>query len=104
VEPIAGDLLLEDLGLSPSDIETLIENVDLFINCAASVDFNARLDDAASINIFGTLRAHQVFSRMKKALAFLHVSTAYVNADLPGFLDERVYLKNLDPEALANQL
>jgi nucleoside-diphosphate-sugar epimerase len=92
------------MGISPTDTQTLIENVDLVINCAASVDFNTRLDDAARINIFGTLRAHDLFSRMVRGKTFLHVSTAYVNADIPGFLEERIYPKGFDPEALFAEL
>ena len=33
----------------------LQETVNIFIHCAASVDFNARLDDAIHMNILGNL-------------------------------------------------
>ncbi len=74
----------------------LCDKVDLVINCAASVDFNARLDDATQINIFGTLKVYELYLQMKKAINFLHVSTAYVNSDVSGYIEEKLYDKNID--------
>ena len=37
VKPISGDMLLEDLGLSPSDRDMLVNETDVIIHCAASV-------------------------------------------------------------------
>ena len=86
------------------DRQLLIENVDLVINCAASVDFNARLEDAASINIFGTQKVYELFSQMQRAVNFLHVSTAYVNSDMQGFIEERIYEKNTDAQKIIASL
>jgi thioester reductase-like protein len=104
VQPISGDLLLDELGLSLENQLMLIEKVDLVINCAASVDFNARLEDAASINIFGTSRVFDLFSKMKHSINFLHVSTAYVNSDMPGYIEEKIYDKNTDAQMMINLL
>ena len=34
----------------------LLQTCNIIINCAASIDFNARLDDAIDSNIRGSLR------------------------------------------------
>ena len=44
--PIEGDITKDGLALKPEDRSTLIEDLDIIINCAASVDFNERLCDA----------------------------------------------------------
>ena len=52
--PIAGDLQKENLGISQKDQELLIKSVSIIINCAASVDFNAPLNENIAANVFGT--------------------------------------------------
>ena len=54
--PIAGDLTMNGLGLSQEHRETIINEVDIIINCAASVNFDDPLLEALGINYFGTLR------------------------------------------------
>lgn len=44
--PIEGDIIKDGLALKPQDRELLINDLDVIINCAASVDFNERLCDA----------------------------------------------------------
>jgi alcohol-forming fatty acyl-CoA reductase len=41
--------------LNPNDRDELINNVNIIINCAGNVDFNARLDIAMRINVTGPL-------------------------------------------------
>ncbi len=41
-----GDLHKDGLGLSEKDHIELVENCHIILNCAASIDFNARLDQA----------------------------------------------------------
>lgn len=51
-----GDLHREGLGLSESDRLELLEKCNIIMNCAASIDFNARLDQALDSNVRGTMR------------------------------------------------
>ena len=67
------------LGLSEGDENEVIENVNIIMNCAASIDFNARLDDAININIKGTLKMLELAKKIKNLNNFTHVSTCYVN-------------------------
>ena len=73
--------LKEGLDLSPKDLQLLIENVNLVIHCAASVDFNARLDQAIQVNVRGTLRMFELCRKIKNIENFTHISTCYVNSD-----------------------
>ena len=56
VFPIAGDLTLSGLGLSEESRQTLMDEVQVMINCAASVNFDDPLLEALNINYFGSLR------------------------------------------------
>lgn len=103
IRPIAGDLLKDGLGLSPEDYKELTENLHVMINCAASVDFNATLKDAIDINVYGTLRMFDLAKNVRNLESFLHVSTAYVNADKLGFIEEKVYDLSIDPEKMINE-
>lgn len=81
VKPIAGDLLLENLGISPSDRALLVSELEVIINCAASVNFDDHLHDAIRINYQGTLKMLELGHQCKKLVAWTHVSTAYVNSN-----------------------
>ena len=55
---IKGDLIINQLGLSKEDMTLIENNVNVIINCAASVDFNAKLLDALTINVIGVLQLY----------------------------------------------
>ena len=46
VIPINGDLVMEGLGLRPSDREMLVNNVEIVLNSAASINFNDPIREA----------------------------------------------------------
>lgn len=69
------------MDLSPENYKMLTENVNVIINSAASVDFNARLDEAIRINVKGTLRMFELAKNTKNLDNFVHISTAYVNCE-----------------------
>ena len=50
---------------------------------AANVDFNERLDGAMNTNCRGPKRMLQLAQQCPNLLAYVHVSTAYVNCNLP---------------------
>lgn len=104
VIPIGGDLLKRNLGLSPEDKNELINNVDIILNSAASVDFNQRLDQAVQINTMGTLRVLKLAKACKHIKSFVQISTAYVNCDKEGWIEEKVYPIARDPRALLAEL
>ena len=48
--------MIEELGLSQKDKNTIIEEVDVILNSAASVNFDDPLKQALLINYFGAKR------------------------------------------------
>jgi dTDP-4-dehydrorhamnose reductase len=66
----------------------LIRELDVIINCAASVDFNEQITDAININYSGCLRMLDMAENCQKLQIFTHVSTAYVNCEKKGFIKE----------------
>ena len=102
IEPVGGDLIINNLGLSEADRAMLVANIDVIINCAASVSFDDPLLDAIQINYFGCKRMLELALQCAKIQCFTHVSTAYVNCNFEGnsIVEEKVYdLPNgQDPE------
>ena len=100
VVPIAGDLIIDKLGLSEGDRRMITSEADVIINCAASVSFDDPLLDAIEINFFGCQRMLQLALECSRLRCFTHVSTAYVNCNILGNakIEEKVYAGEQDPE------
>jgi alcohol-forming fatty acyl-CoA reductase len=49
------DLFREDLGITSKQRADLTSNLNLVINCAANLDFEARLDVSVRVNVQGSL-------------------------------------------------
>lgn len=56
IVPIAGDLTIENLGISAADRAMVTAEAEVVINVAASVNFVEPLLDALQINYFGCER------------------------------------------------
>lgn len=80
--PIQGDVGLEDLGISPADRQTLINNVNVIIHSAATLDFHEPLKPTVNTNLLGTRRVTQLAKETRNLSALVHVSSAYVNSYL----------------------
>lgn len=103
--PIGGDMLKDRVVLDMKDELELIENVNVVINSAASVDFNQRLDQALQINTLGSLRMISLAQKFKHLNSFVQISTAYVNCDKPeGWIEEKVYPIDKNPRELLDEL
>ncbi len=75
---IAGNVTAPEIGLSPDDAELLSDRITHIINCAASIDFDRPLEEAARSNIDGSLNTLAFAKRCKALRSMVHVSTAYV--------------------------
>ncbi|KAI9279207.1 male sterility protein-domain-containing protein [Umbelopsis sp. AD052] len=106
VIPVACDLISPELSISPEDRDSIISNVNVVIHCAASMDHDERLDLSLETNTLGTLRLMDLADDCEKMQAFVHVSSAYVNSNLPdGEVQELVYPAELDdPETLLKEI
>ena len=50
------NISIEELGIDPAVRKTLVEEVHVILNSAASISFNDPLQDALNINYLGTTR------------------------------------------------
>jgi thioester reductase-like protein len=87
VVPVAGDVSQPRLGLADADFAALTAQVDLVINSAASVVFDAPLNDALQHNTRSTQYVAE-FARACRGAVLLHVSTAYVAGRRTGRIPE----------------
>eukprot|EP00761_Pharyngomonas_kirbyi_P002199 gb/GECH01002203.1/.p1 GENE.gb/GECH01002203.1/~~gb/GECH01002203.1/.p1 ORF type:complete len:1156 (+),score=242.96 gb/GECH01002203.1/:1-3468(+) len=102
--PVAGDVSHEKLGLSPEDREMIMENVHIMIHCAATIDFRERLDKAIRLNVLGSLEMLELAKECRQLASMVHVSTAYVNSNHKGWVDEKLYPWSEDPEELLSYI
>lgn len=96
VVPIAGDIGVENLGLSPESLK-LLEDVNIIYHAAASLRLDAKLKDSVRFNVEGTYRFMELCKGFKKLQAFVYVSTAFCHCELD-VMEERVYETPVKPE------
>lgn len=104
VIPVTGDMSQHNIGLSSQDMEMLIRNVDVVIHLAASIDFKERLDKAVESNVLGTLRIFNLAKKFDHLRAFVHCSTAYVNCNRFGKIEEKLPPLPFDPEDMVRTI
>lgn len=95
--PVEGDVGEDNLALSPADRQLLIDNVNVVIHSAATLDFQASLKPTVMINLLGTRQIMHLCSQMKNLVTMVHVSSAYVNSFLLE-TEERLYPAPEDAE------
>ncbi|MBM3279944.1 MAG: AMP-binding protein [Candidatus Handelsmanbacteria bacterium] len=100
VEAVSGDVTLPGLGLETQVREQLLGEVDLIVNSAATVVFDEPLDLSLRLNALGPLSLLEFAHRCRRPVVFVHVSTAYVNGQLPGRIGEEL----LPPDRTIRQL
>ncbi|XP_060831115.1 fatty acyl-CoA reductase 1-like [Bombus pascuorum] len=99
VYAVKGDVSLPDLGVSQEDRSLLLEKVNIVFHAAATVRFNEPLHVAVNVNTKGTARVVQLWNELKHPIGFVHVSTAYSNANLDE-IEEKVYTTSWNPSAV----
>ncbi|XP_031827528.1 putative fatty acyl-CoA reductase CG5065 [Nomia melanderi] len=101
IHPIKGDVTMPDLGLLPEDKQTLIRKVNIVFHSAATVRFDEPLKVAVNLNTKGTNEIIDLCKSMKNLISFIHVSTAYSNANLKE-INEAVYTTKVQPSTVIN--
>lgn len=76
VVPVAGDISQLRLGLADDDFAMLTQHVDIVINSAASVAFDAPLNEALLHNTRSTQYVAE-FARACRSAVLVHISTAF---------------------------
>ncbi|KAF7988464.1 hypothetical protein HCN44_001037 [Aphidius gifuensis] len=92
---VSGDSMKEGLGIGDLERRFLIERVSIFFHAAASVRFDDSLKTAVMMNTRSTRDACILAAQMKKLEVFMHVSTAYTQADKP-IVEEKHYPSEVD--------
>ncbi|KAI3906992.1 hypothetical protein MKW92_023608 [Papaver armeniacum] len=89
VTPIAGDISLDNLGISDSNlIKKIWKEVDVVANFAATTKFDERYDDAIRTNTMGAKNVAEFSKKCEKLKLLLHISTAYVWGEKSGLILE----------------
>ena len=94
VEAVACDLGLPGAGIDAEARKSIAANVTHVINCAASVQFDLPIVDAATANISTALEMLSLSKDCQNLDSFVNVSTAYVT---PHNNDEKPVLEELSP-------
>lgn len=99
---LEGDLNSDNLGLSEEHLHKALSEVEVVIHSAASIELEADVQNTLRANYIGTRRLLTLASRMQRLRCFLHVSTAYVNVNLPrgSSVEERIYPLKLGEHSL----
>jgi long-chain acyl-CoA synthetase len=90
IHAVAGDISQEDLRLSAEDRNRLETEVDIIINSAAVVSFDAPLNEALELNVHGAERVAKFAAGCRHAI-LVHVSTAYVCGAARGEIPETLH-------------
>ncbi|XP_076312926.1 putative fatty acyl-CoA reductase CG5065 isoform X1 [Tachypleus tridentatus] len=101
--PIHGDITLPGLGIRPSDVTLLANDVSVVFHSAATVKFDEPLKRSVEMNILGTRRLVELCHKMPHLVALIHVSTAYCNCDRDE-VDEIVYPPPANPQKVIDAL
>ena len=87
---VSGNLSQERLGVSEDWYAKLVKEVQIFINSAAIVQFDAPIDDATWINVISVRHAVQFAHQCENAI-FVHISTAYSCGNRSGLIPEDLH-------------
>ncbi|XP_076952091.1 alcohol-forming fatty acyl-CoA reductase-like [Bidens hawaiensis] len=89
ITPVAGDIGLEDFGVTNMELLNEIRSqVDIVVNSAATTNFDERYDVAFTINTLGAKNVSKFVNECSNIKLLLHVSTAYVWGEKSGIILE----------------
>lgn len=97
---ISGDTSKPNLGMSMESI-ALLREVSVVFHSAATLKFDEALGKAVEQNVRSVIRLMDICDRLPNIEAFVHVSTAYSNAELVT-VEERVYPPPVPLQQLLN--
>jgi thioester reductase-like protein/1-acyl-sn-glycerol-3-phosphate acyltransferase len=88
VQVVNADLEQADLGMAPSDRQSLQTSVTHILHCAASVEFDLPIASALGANVEAALHVLELARSCTKLVGMVSVSTAYVSAWRTGPITE----------------
>lgn len=99
IEILEGNVTRAKFGLSETEYNQLIDSVDITINFAADLRFNAPLDEMLKSNSEGPMHTADFILESKKS-RLLHVSTCYVAGMSDGIVEESLS-KKISPNGVS---
>ena len=76
VEVVTGDITKEDFGLSQSDIQRLVDEVEVVFHSAATIRFDEKLTEAVKLNVGAVYHLIQLCKMMKKLQVLFNLFTS----------------------------
>ena len=86
--------------MNEQDIQLVRSTTHIYLHSATTVNFNEPLEVACNLNTLGTLRVFNLTKKSPNLEVFLHISTAYVNCNKRGFIEEKLYRLEFDAEEM----
>ncbi|KAL8491662.1 hypothetical protein ACS0TY_023308 [Phlomoides rotata] len=86
--PVVGNICEPNIGMDAHSAHTIMEEVDVIIQSAATTAFNDRYDVSLDVNVYAPQRLMRFAKRCKNIELFVHISTAYVNGQREGVIYE----------------
>lgn len=103
VRAMLGDIDRPSLGLSMTDQQILLTQVDVVLHCAATVRFDENISAALSMNVGAVDALLSLAQRMTRLKSLVHVSTAYANCNRV-HIEEKVYPAPMEPRRALGML
>lgn len=93
VRTLEGDLMQPGLGFDDVTRQHVLSTINFVIHSAASIELEADVQNTLKCNYLGSKCLLQLAAKMTSLKSYVHVSTAYVNVNLPenSSIDERLY-------------
>lgn len=63
---IEGDVIMPGFGISPENLDLLVENVSIVFHSAATIKFNEKLNTAIEMNVKGPLQMLEICRQMTR--------------------------------------
>lgn len=101
---VSGDVSAPELGLSEAAASRLRDETTHVIHIAASIDFDAPLEQAAQANVSSALAVLEFARSCQRLERLVHTSTAYVTPHRRGPIAEELASPACDPEATWREL
>lgn len=87
------------IGLSATDKENLINNVEIILHAAADVRFDNPLKELSLVNLRGTRELLTIAEQMQQLQMFAYISTAFSHCE-QAVIEEKYYNSPIKPDVL----
>ncbi|MFP4643050.1 MAG: fatty acyl-CoA reductase [Spirochaetales bacterium] len=105
VRAVNGNLASENCGLDPDDRRQITQGVTRIVHCAASIDFDLSIEEAAKANTDTTLNLLDLARACERLVSIVSVSTAYVSPNAGGVpIRETLAALPWNPEELLERI